>query len=158
MSQQIALIVHQVMDAPYQWSEKKDGTITNGYYEVALDGARYGMGAASYVASEAEKGIFLRAINIWKEETGWQPKEVKAADGALPSGRVSIAPDAYIRSSYEEFTRAIRAIARSFTVHGESGILSAQIQTALENLDKVLRPMERIEGKGNATGGGVSGA
>lgn len=160
MSQQIALIVHHIMDEPDKFVERND-SVTNGYYEVRLDGTRYGMGAASYVADGAEREMLLRAVAIWKEDTGWQPKQINAADSGIApqSRRIGILPDVFIRQAYEEFAHAVKAAQKSFVVHSDTSVMMALIQKAISKLDAVLRPMEKIEGKRqDAEGGGVSGS
>lgn len=146
MAQQTALIIHELMDNPIAWKEKGDGVyITNGYYLVALDGTRYGMASATYLADGAERDSLCKAVEVWKDETGWEPAPIAPVE--QPGRRVSIAPDAYIKSAYEDFARTIRSTHKSFVVHKDVTVLSAQIQQAITQLDSIIRPMERIEGK-----------
>lgn len=158
MTQQTALIIHDLMDQPEAWREKSDSTITNGYYIVALDGGKYGMGASTYQADTAEKECLLKAVDVWKLETNWKPKAVQAQDHSA-AGRVYLAPDAYIRQAYEEFARAIRSANKSFIVHQDTSVLKSLLSKAIETLDSIIRPMEKIEGKSsNAESGGIPGA
>lgn len=158
MTQQTALIVHELMDQPDAWREKSDGIISNGYYIVSLDGCRYGMGVSTYHADAFEKESLMKAVDAWKMETGWKPKEVKQQDYSV-QGRVYIAPDAYIRQAYEEFSRAIRGAHKSFVVHKDTSVLNSLISKAIEKLDSLIRPMEKIEGKTtNAEPSGIPSA
>lgn len=158
MTQTVALLVHQLMDVPERWKEKNGDIITDGYHEVWLDGSRYGMGAASYAAGGSERDMLLRAVAMWKRETGWVPKMSEEEEVETQRAPSLLAPDAYIRQYYEEFARAVRSAQRSYVVHGEAHVLNSHIQQALSKLDSFLRPMERIEGKKpDANSGGVQG-
>lgn len=143
---QTALIVHELMGNPDGWREAGD-SITNGYYTVALNGSRYGMGASAYQADGTERDSLNRALDCWKKETGWQPAEKPATMDKEPTRRGAMAPDLFIREAYEKFARSIRSNHRSFIMHGDSSVLSCSIQEAISALDLVLRPMEKIEGK-----------
>lgn len=156
MSQQTALIVHQLMDAPEGFIED-NGIISNGYYKIALDGTRYGMGAAMYQCDGAERDMMQKAIGEWKLDTGWVPKEVKAAMQAEQlAARPITTPDTFIRKGYEEFAKAVRSNLKSFMVHSDPNVLKAGLQQAVEKLDQVICPMEKIEGKRNdAKEGGI---
>lgn len=159
MTQQVALIVHHLMDEPERFIEKEN-SITNGYYEVKLDGSSYGMGAAFYPADGAARNMLMKAIESWKSDTGWVPKEESASSGNILTGaRVAIVPDAYIRGAYEEFARSIKKAHTSFHVHGDNSVFSSLVQQAISKLDSILRPMERIEGrKPDAQESGLPGA
>lgn len=158
MSQQTALIVHELMDQPDAWREKGDNTISNGYYIVALDGSRYGMGVSTYASDGAQRDSLLKAVDAWKEETGWQPKVAKPEDHSA-NGPVRMAPDAYIQKAYEEFARAMRSAHKSFLVHKDASVLHSLMSQGIAKLDSIIRPMERIEGKKpNAESGGIPGA
>lgn len=156
MTQAIALIVHEVMDAPNHWKEKSDH-ITNGYYKVALDGSFYGMGDAKYQASEAERPTLKKAIDTWKEETGWKPKESESEK----SPKTMALPVAYgdrEKQSYIEFARAVRSNLKSFSVHRDPDILSSGLQKALFALDGSIGTENNTGNKPDAKGNGVSGA
>lgn len=149
MTQEIALIVHQLMDEPDKWLEKGD-FITNGYYNVWLNGARYGMGAASYNASGAERDMLNRALDAWKIDTGWIAKAVDKIAAESAAKRIYVAPDTYIRQNYEEFARLVRGAHRSFVVHGDANVFGIHVQQALTKLDSSLHPLTRGEEKRNA--------
>lgn len=146
---QLAIIIHNLLDDPAIWVDSKAGeAISNGYYDIWLDASRYGMGVASYAVEGADRAKLLKAIKIWKQETGWTPPAVLAStrkDHLSNTGHIT--PDVYIRSAYEKFSSSIRSAVRGFSVHGESAVLTAQIQQAVLDLDTVLRPVEKIEGK-----------
>lgn len=155
MSQQTALIVHQLMDNPESFVEK-DGVVSNGYYSVSIDGSRYGMGISMYQADGTDRQILEKAMAEWKEDTGWAPKEITHKEKPV-SGRVIISPEVFIRQAYEEFSKSIRSHYRSFVVHSDANVLSIGIQQAIAKLDQAMCPMEKIEGKkSNAQEGGVS--
>lgn len=154
MTQATALIVHEIMDAPEHWSDAGDH-ITNGYYKVAINGTFYTMGSAKYQADQADSESLRKAIDVWKEDTGWQPSVAQEAP-KKDEPRAPITMSEFKRQVYEEFVRSARSGLKSFSVHKDSAILSSKIQTALDVLDGALRPMEKIEGKNNnAQGSGV---
>lgn len=152
---QAALVVHELMDSPENWTERADATITNGYYIVSLDALRYGMGSAMYQATGGESDTLRKAVQEWKEVTGWKEKAPGAVEPS-PQDRsqARMTPDAYSKKAYQEFAFAIRKHHRSYKVHGDANVLSSGIEIAISALDALLRPVEAIERvKRNQEGG-----
>lgn len=149
MTQQTALITHALIDEPKKWRENvAAGTITNGYYLVALDGSRYGMGASTYQTDGAEREVLIRALNIWKDETGWTPPPVAGVNQVEERAHAPRqSPDQYLRHEYEKFASTVRSAHKSWRVHDDARVFEAQIQNAITELDTAIRPVTRLERK-----------
>lgn len=162
MTQTTALIVHELMDSPEKFTDRGNGTVSNGYYMVALDGSRFGMGTASYQADGAQREMLTKAVSAWKAETGWVAPESSgnsdSASGESRRGRIS--PEVFMREAYETFSRQIRNHHRSFMMHKDATVLSNGIQNAIMTLDTILKPVEAIEGRKKSSEplGGTSGS
>lgn len=160
MTQSIALIIHEVLDAPEHWRESDAGdVITNGYYKVSFDGTFYFLGSAKYQTTQQEKDSFCQAIGMWKKDTGWQPKEKIEKVRKADSVKKHMSMDEQKEKAYSEFVRSVRSSMKSFSVHKDSVILSSKIQSALDIVNGALRPYELTVGdKPDAKGSGISSA
>lgn len=165
MSQQIAIIVHHLVDSPESWREDGD-YITNGYYRMCLNSTRYGIGASLYSPSGEEKTIMQRALDSWKEETRWKPKIISQDGIHYPSSdygpeheKEMSTIETAVKGAYAEFSRTVRSHCKSFQVHGDVQVLTVGLQNAISILDLILRPVEKMEGRGrNAKGDGIPSA
>ncbi len=144
MSQLVPLLIHEIMSCPDKFNEV-GGMITNGYYKAALDLAYYGMGISKYIPTPAEAEAMAKAVEFWKRETGWTPPKEEEDVEPEPLTPLPSRADE-IPNAYKEFDRTVRSHLRSYSVHGDASVLVAGIQKGLDALDKVLRPMEKIEG------------
>lgn len=150
MTQTTALIVHELMSEPDRFRDNGNGSVSNGYYMVNMDGTRFGMGSASYAADGAERETLLKAVDFWKEQTGWVPPKTEDEIAAKEHrGRAVMTAETYSKSALEDFARAIRSHHKSYMVHKDATVLSKGIENAIMALDLLLRPISAMEGKPN---------
>lgn len=143
MTHAISFILQAMHNSPEGFRDHGN-SISNGYYVVAHNGGRYGMGSAFYNSSDAEKESLLAAIQSWKKETGWSPSDQKAQD--VPMEARNDLSVFYLKAAYEKFAKSIQDSFRDFSRHGESSIMVDEVRRALVVLDSALKPLEAIAG------------
>lgn len=146
MTQQtVSMIVHEIVGASTAWRD--DGHyITNGYYRVAHDGSRYGMGVSTYISEPVDADSLKKAVDVWKHKIGWQP--------TVPIDDASVRPGVPVKvflstaeGAYKEFVENIRNSVSSYSIHENCTTLLSSIEKALNTLDGRIHTMEKIEGR-----------
>lgn len=136
MTMTTAMIVHALMEQPDRWKNSGDGTITNGYYMIALNGSQYGMGASKYGSTDAESQTLAKAISMWDGDKSMPNREVLA-----PEVKVKKQPiEDFGHTALTGFSKEVRVAHLAYTAHMDPSVLSNAVGHALQKLDEAILP------------------
>lgn len=137
MTMTTAMMVHALMEQPDRWKNSGDGTITNGYYMIALNGSQYGMGASKYHSTDAEAQMLLKAITMWGGD-----KSIPSPSSPPEQVQHKRRPqnEDFGHTALMDFAKEIRVSHKAYTAHMDPSVLSNAVNSALQKLDEAILP------------------